>query len=215
MRRGSRADPFAAGRPPLRRAGARRASISIAAISAAAAEAVGARLGRGRNRCRADRRCAAGPCRTAVQQPGPGMNDTGTGMGWGARVLVGFVMILAGAAAAVMGLGALSAGGDGSWAWSTAAAARRAYPEAGRDEPAAAEHRSANATEPSGRPADWSARAAPRPSGERDGARRRLCRPRRRAGSGIRRAAGVDRGVALGYLENLLSTVSVRRTVLP
>src|SRR6185312_6051336 len=62
-------------------------------------------MGGGRVRSGTERRRAAGPCGTAVQQAGPGMNGTRTGMGWGARLLVALVLIIVGAAAAVLALG--------------------------------------------------------------------------------------------------------------
>src|SRR4051812_22133591 len=63
-------------------------------------------MGRRRGRRRAQRRCAAGPDGTAVQQFGSNMNGTihRGSTNWATRLLVGLVLILVGAAAATWGL---------------------------------------------------------------------------------------------------------------
>src|SRR5215203_3094661 len=64
-------------------------------------------MGYPRSRRGSQRRCPAGPRRKAVQQVPRGMSTvtSRTGMNWSARLLIGLVLLLAGAAAATWALG--------------------------------------------------------------------------------------------------------------
>ena len=209
-----RADPFAARGAALRRAGRATAAIDRhRRDQQRCGRGRGAAGKRSKSREQPDRRRAAGPRRAAVQQPAPEMNGTRhrSGMGWGARLLVALVLILVGAAAAVWALGPLPARGAIP-RHRSAAAAGHADAQAGRHEPAPQR--------------DPAADCAARPTTQRIAElEQRLARvenaTERAEGSAGRADAlvvafaarrAIDRGVALGYLENCSSSASGRST---
>ena len=208
QRSGARgADPFAARGPPLRRAGGDRGVDRDRRDQPCCRRSCGSGLGaRSKRRRAAERRCAAGPRRTAVQQTAPEMNGTRTGMGWGARLLIALVLIIAGAACGDLGAGALPAGG--------AIPRHRAAPQQPvmlTPQPVVMNPRAVRQplrrrrSEPDAGREDREPREPRRP--------RSRTRPQRAEGSAGRADAlvvafaarrAIDRGVALGYLENLL-----------